>query len=341
MKRLTVAAGTAAIAASLTLASASPSSEPADGFVYDAMTAPATVSYSGTVETVDIGDQHSEAVVYRVVHRAPDLTQRTYMSPPKLRGDSVLSRGEESYFIDARRRRVVQTENDASNDQVARDDNYLLLRANYRAVKGGAETFDGRQTRSITLVNKFTNRPTMLIRVDARTKLVLDKQQFGPDGSLASEMSFQDVRFSTDLPETDFTLPKEYAMVRGEKVNEPSKDVAAVVRHAGFSAAAPRFLPDGFSPLEGHVIAIKGVRTLHVLYSDGIRTVSLFENPGASGLDLARLHPQAVKIGNRDAQYAQRGTTTLLAWTDGSLHCALVGELPVEELQRIAGSVSP
>src|SRR6185437_15266881 len=68
MKRLTVAAGAAAVAASLTLASAAPGSEPADGFVYDAMTAPATVSYSGTVESVDIGDQHSEAVVYRIVH---------------------------------------------------------------------------------------------------------------------------------------------------------------------------------------------------------------------------------------------------------------------------------
>lgn len=341
MKRLTIAAGAVAVAASLTLASAAPSDEPADGFVYDAMTAPATVSYSGTVEIVDIGNQHSEAAVYRIVHRAPDLTQRTYMSPPKLRGDSVLSRGDESYFIDVRRHRVVQSENDASNDQIARDDNYLLLRANYRAVKGDADAFDGRQTRTITLVNKFTGHPTMLVRVDERTKLVLDKQQFAPDGSLASETRFQDVRFSSDLPSADFNLPKAYPLVRGEKIGEPSKDVAEVVRTAGFAAAAPRFLPDGFSPIEGHVIAIKGVRTLHVLYSDGIRTVSLFENPGASGLDLARLHPQPLKIGDRDAQYAERGTTTLLAWNDGSLHCALVGELPIDELQRIAGSVSP
>ncbi|HKU82000.1 MAG TPA: DUF4367 domain-containing protein [Candidatus Tumulicola sp.] len=341
MKRFTVAAGAAAIAASLALASAAPGDEPADGFVYDAMTAPATVSYSGTVESVDIGDQHSEASVYRIVHRAPDLTQRTYVSPPKLRGDSVLSRGDESYFIDVRRHRVVQSENDASNDQIARDDNYLLLRANYRAVKGAAETFDGRQTRAVTLVNKFTNRPVMLVRIDEGTKLVLDKQRFAPDGSMASETRFQDVQFSNDLPETDFSLPKEYAVVRGEKIGEPSKDVAQVVHSAGFPAAAPRFLPDGFSPLEGHVIAIRGVRTLHVLYSDGIRTVSLFENPGASSLDLERLHPQAVKIGDRDAQYAERGTTTLLAWNDGTLHCALVGELPVDELERIAGSVSP
>lgn len=341
MKRLTAVAGAAAIAASLALASAAPGDEPADGLVFDAMTAPATVSYSGTVESVDIGNQHSEAAVYRIVHRAPDLTERTYTSPPKLRGDSVLSRGDENYFVDVRRHRVVQTENDATSDQIARDDNYLLLRANYRAVKGGAAAFNGRPTRTIVLVNKFTNRTTMLVRVDERTKLVLDKQQFAPDGSLASETRFEDVRFSSDLPNADFSLPKDYAVVRGEKIGEPSKDVAEVVRDAGFSAAAPRFLPDGFTPLEGHVIAIKGIRTLHVLYSDGIRTVSLFENPGSSGLDLARLHPQAVKVGSRDAQYAERGTTTLLTWDDGPLHCALVGELPIDELARIAGSISP
>jgi negative regulator of sigma E activity len=341
MKCFKVAAGAAAFAASLSLASAAPNDEPADGLVFDAMTAPTTVSYTGTVEVVSIGNQGSEASVYRIEHRAPNLTERLYMSPPRLRGDSIVIRGEQSFFVDVRRHRVLQTENDAANDQIARDDNYILLRANYRAVKQSAESFDGRDVRSVTLINKYTNHVTMLVRIDEQTKLVLDKQQFASGGSLVNEVRFESVRYTSDIPDADFSLPKEFASVRGPTFGEPSKDVAQVVRGAGFPARGPKFLPDGFSPVEGHMIDVKSTPTLHLLYSDGIRTVSLFENAGDAGLDLQPLHPQPASISGHAARYAEQGPNALLTWTDGPLHFALVGDLRLDELQRIAASLEP
>jgi negative regulator of sigma E activity len=332
-------AGAAAIAASLSLASAAPSDEPADGFVFDAMTAPSTVSYTGTVEVVSIGNQGSQASVYRIEHRAPNLTERFYMSPPRLRGDSMVTRGEQSFFVDARRHRVLQTQNDAANDQIARDDNYILLRANYHAVKQAKESLDGREVRSVALINKYTSHVTMLVRIDEETKLVLDKQQFASDGSLVTEVRFEDVRYTADIPEADFTLPKEYETVRGPTFDEASKDVAQVVRNAGFPARGPKVLPDGFSPVEGHMIAVKGVPTLQLLYSDGIRTVSLFENTGNATVDLQPLHPLTSTFSGRTASYAEQGPDMLLTWTDGPLHFALVGDLRLDELQRIATSI--
>ncbi len=339
MTRFKVLAGAAALAASLSLASAAPNDEPADGFVFDAMTAPATVSYSGTVEDVSIGNQRSEASVYRIEHRAPNLTERFYLSPSRLHGDSIVIRGEQSFFVDVRRHRVLQTENDAANDQIARDDNYILLRSNYRAVKQAEESFDGREVRSIALINKYTNNVTMLVRVDLQSKLVLDKQQFASDGSLVSEVRFESVRYTADIPEADFRLPKQFATVHGPTFGEPSKDVAEVVRTAGFPARGPKFLPDGFSPVEGHMIELKNIPTLQLLYSDGIRTVSLFENAGEVAVDLQPLHPQPASISGHDAHYAEQGPNTLLTWADGPLHFALVGDLRIDELQRIAASL--
>jgi negative regulator of sigma E activity len=315
MTRLKTVAGVAALAASLTLAGAAPNDEPADGLVFDAMTAPATVSYTGTVEVVSIGNQGSEASVYRIEHRAPNLTQRLYMSPPRLHGDSVVTRGERSYFVDVRRRRVLRSENDAANDQIARDDNYILLRANYRAVKQSAESFDGREVRSVALINKYTDRVTMLVRIDEQTKLVLDKQQFASEGSLVNEVRFENVRYASDIADADFNLPKDFAAVRGPTFGEPSKD--------------------------GHMIDVKSVPTLQLLYSDGIRTVSLFENTGDAGVDLQPLHPQPASISGHAAHYAEQGPNMLLTWTDGPLHFALVGDLRIEELRRIAASLEP
>jgi negative regulator of sigma E activity len=341
MKCFKVAAGAAAFAASLSLASAAPNDEPADGLVFDAMTAPTTVSYTGTVEVVSIGNQGSEASVYRIEHRAPNLTERLYMSPPRLRGDSIVIRGEQSFFVDVRRHRVLQTENDAANDQIARDDNYILLRANYHAVKQSAESFDGREVRSVALINKYTNRVTMLVRIDEQTKLVLDKQHFASDGSLVNEVRFESVRYTSDIPDADFNLPRAFETVRGPTFDEPSKNVAQVVRGAGFLARGPRFLPDGFSPIEGHMIEVKSVPTLQLLYSDGIRTVSLFESTGDAGIDLHRLHPQPADISGYAARYAEQGPNTLLTWSDGTLHFALLGDLRLEELRRIAASLEP
>jgi negative regulator of sigma E activity len=339
MKRVTLAACCGAMVASLSFAAAASPDEPADALVYDAMAAPATISYEGTVQTVRIGNDGSEASVYRIEHRAPNETLRRYTSPSSLAGDYVVSKGAQSYSVDVNRKRVVTGENDAVNDQIAVDNNYLLLRQNYRAVRRGLESYDGRSAVDVALVNNYTHRTTMLVKIDSRTKLVLDKQQFAGDGSLIAETRFEDVRYASSLPDGDFAVPAGYPTERGTRFAAPSDDPHAVAAGAGFTAHEPTFLPDGFSPVEGSVATLHGVRTLHVLYSDGLRTVSLFENDGSAAIDMSRLHPAATSIGARDAQYAERGPTTIVAWHDRSLHYALVGELQLDELKRIAASI--
>ena len=76
-----------------------------------------------------------------------------------------------------------------------------------------------------------------------------------------------------------------------------------------------------------------------VLYSDGIRSVSLFENAKASTLDVTGLQTQWTSVGGRRAEYAEEGATALLAWNDANLHYALVGELGMDELRSIAAQI--
>lgn len=322
----------------LSAASAATEESP-DALVYDAMAAPATVSYTGVAEIVRIGDDGSEASVYRIEHRAPNQTVRKYTSPPALAGDYVVSRGIESFSVDVNRHRVVRAANNNVNDQIAVDNNYLLLRQNYRAVTRSEESLDGRDVVDVALVNNFTHRTIVLVRIDKITKVVLDKQQFSSDGSLVSEMRFEEIRYDGTVPAADFALPKAYPVVAGRSFDAQSDDPHAAASAAGFTAREPKFLPDGFSPLAGRVDVMHGVRTLHVLYSDGLRTVSLFENNGGAAVNMARMHAQATTVAGHDATYAQRGPTTLLAWRDGDLHYALVGELRLDELERIASSI--
>jgi negative regulator of sigma E activity len=341
MNHARVVAALVVLAGTLALERASSAPAPADALLFAAIAAPSTVSYAGVVQVVRIGSHSAEASVYRIEHRAPDLTRRTYSSPSMLSGDSVISKGDLSFSIDARRHRIVETRNAALDDRIALNDNYALLRANYQIVKSDDETFDGRSTVGLMLVNKYNHRPAMLVRIDRERKIVLDKQEFARNGSLVGEVRFEEVRFTPAISLSDFALPSQYQLVQGPTFGEPPQNPDRVVRSAGFPARAPKTLPEGFAPVEGSLVELKGVRTVQLLYSDGIRTVSLFENASASTLDMTGLQPEWTQVGARRAEYAEDGAMALLAWSDGTLHYALVGELGLPELRQIAVFVAP
>jgi negative regulator of sigma E activity len=338
MKRASLLAG-ALIAASFTLASADSIPNRADALLAAAVSAPLNVSYTGIVEELRIGGHAAEASVYRIEHLAPDRTRRLYTSPSRLSGDAIVSKGDLIFSIDAKRRRIVETQNKAIDSPMAVDADFALLDRNYRMIRKSDEVFDGRRTIDLVFVNKYSGRPTVLLRIDAASKLMLDKEEFASDGALVDELRFEEVRFTSSIPRSDFGLPAGYSVVQGPLFGTPSGHPDQIVRDAGFAAWEPRALPDGFAPVEGDLVQLHGVRTVQLLYSDGVRTVSLFENVKSSMVDLKRLQPQAVRVGAGTAQYADDGETSLLAWSEGDLCYTLVGELGLVDLQRIAQSI--
>jgi negative regulator of sigma E activity len=305
------------------------------------MSVPDRLSYVGEIAITHFGMQRSEAAIYRIEHRAPNLTRRWYLAPQGLYGDSVISRGDTTFSIDVKRERVIVAQDDAVDDQVAEDDNFGVLSSNYRPSFAPDETVDGRLCHVILLTNKYTGETTMRLCVDAKTGLVLEKEQYSANGSLLTDTRFRQLRYVSEIPMGIFEIPKGLKRVDGPARSLPSSDLANVIKTAGFKALGPKYLPEGFIPVEGDVIEIKGVRTLHLLYSDGIRTVSLFQNQHAAAVDFSHYRVNETTIKDRDAQYVEEGATTLVAWSDSDLHFTLVGELPLLELQKIAASVTP
>jgi negative regulator of sigma E activity len=306
-----------------------------------AIDAPNAVSFVGEVQTLELGESQTQAAVYRIEHRAPDLTRRWYLAPQSLYGDSILTHAEHRYSIDVRTNRVIVDENDAIDDQVAMDDNFGLLTTNYRAETAPDESVAGQRCNVIILVNKHTGETVMRIWMDAKTHLVLEKERYAANGALTSQTRFSALRYTTSIPSQVFQVPSGLTRVNGSRRAQPSNDIGAAVKTAGFQAQNPRYLPEGFLPVTGDVTDVNGVRTLHLLYSDGIRTVSLFENARDVAVDLSHYTAKPIRVENREAQYVEQGPITLLSWSEAGLHFALVGELSRSELVKIAASVVP
>ncbi len=322
------------------LASPTPSPTPAD-LLRDAMSAPQHISYVGEIAVLRIGQERSDAEVYRVEHRAPDMTRRWYMAPQALYGDSIITRGSTTYSIDVKREEVVVTNGEDVDQQVTEQGNFGVLMANYNAVYAPGEIFDGRPVDVVILNNRYTGQTTMRVLIDTATHIMLERQEFASNGSLIAQTRVEQIRFDGTIPQAVFAIPPGLHRVNGAARGTESSDVAHVISNAGFNALEPKYLPEGFSPIAGDVVSIKNVPTLHLLYSDGIRTVSLFQNEKDAAVDLSRYHAMPTNVANHPAHYVQDGPTTLLAWADGNRHFALVGDLSLAELEKIGASVLP
>ena len=184
----------------------------------------------------------------------------------------------------------------------------------------------------------------MRVWIDEATHLVLKKEEYHGNGAMASQMRFEELRYTTQIPDDIFATdaPAGYEQVAGTEI------VAAILRTSTGSNAVPgscrpgpKDLPQGFALATADVTTVNGVRTLHLLYSDGPRTMSLFENATGAAADFGTLHPRTMHFEGHDAQFVEDGPTTLLCWRERGLYFALVSDLMRPELIEIAKSIVP
>ncbi len=265
------------------------------------------------------------------------------MAPESLYGDYIITRGSSSYEFDMKHSQVLVSHNPLLDDQVAASASLSRVLLNYRPALASGEIIAGRQTDSLILVNKFTGERVMRLWIDTKTHLVLKKEVYHGNGAVASQTRFEELRYTTSIPAGIFSTesPPGFNRVPGRDFVMPTSDIERVVHEAGFAPITPKDLPQGFSLVSGDATTVNGVRTLHLTYSDGLRTLSLFQNATGAAADFGHFHPQTTQIDGHEAQYVEDGPTTLLTWKEKGLYFALVGDLLRSELIAIAKSVVP
>ncbi len=323
---------------------AAPSGEGgSDALLRASINASRSVSYIGQLETIRFSASKASATIVRIEHRAPDRTRRWYLAPEALYGDYIITRSTTTWQFDTRRARVTTSSNPLLDVNLAAGNTLGLLYGNYRAVAAGGEIVAGRPTASLVLINKYTGERVARIWVDTQTKLVLRKETFHADGSIATSSRFEELRYTEKIPDAVFStnLPEGYTQVTEAEREAPSLDIERVSREAGFTPASPADLPEGFALVGSSLETVNGVKTLHFSYSDGLRTLSLFENAAGAEADFGADKPRAIALGEEHGELVEHGATTLIAWKEKQLTLMLVGDLSRSELMRIAESVIP
>ena len=305
-----------------------------------ALHASRVVSYVGEIENIRFGSHGTQATLFRVEHRAPDLTHRWYIVPQSAFGETEVERGDTTYVLDPRNHRVFVERNRALDDRIVIADNVGLMLRNYRPVQQGTGHLLGFPVDIVSLVNNYTGNTMMRLWLDARSHLVLERKVFGDNGALLGEQRFENLAYTKNIPARIFEIPSNLKRIERTIHRRPSNNIAAVLRTLPFKVRRPHYLPDGFIAVAANRTVDEGVPQAHLLYSDGIRMISLFENAGAS-LDLDGLRARTLRFGGISGKLASRGSTSLLSWSKNGMHYALVGSLDSGELAKIAASVAP
>lgn len=326
---------------------AAPTPTPATGdpnaLVREALDSPRHVSYVGQLQTIRWGTRVANATIQRVEHLAPSSTRRTFLAPEALYGEYDITLGTTTTKIDPKQKRALISENPSSDNASTMNNNILLLAANYRAVVGPVEIVAARPATTITLVNKFSGERMMRLWIDNETKVVLAKEAYHQDGSLAWRSRFDEIRFTNQIPSGIFapTIPPGFQEVEGRRFAAITDDLQRTIDDAGFKPINPKYLPDGFRVIGAENSIVNGKRNLHLLYSDGIRSLSLFENNADAEPDFGGIKPSITHFEGHEAQFVKDGPTTLIAWREHGLAFTLVGDLDLKKLTAIAMSVVP
>jgi negative regulator of sigma E activity len=315
----------------------------ATALVRAALDAPHHVSFVGQLQTIRWGLHVASATIQRIEHLAPARTRRTFLAPEALYGEYDVTLGTTTTKIDPKGKRAIVTENPSSDNAATIKDNVALLAANYRAVAGPVEMVASRPATTVALVNRYTGEIAMRLWIDNETKVVLAKEAYRDDGSLAWRSRFDEIRFTNEIPSDVFSvaIPPGFQEVEGRHFADLSDDVERTSDEAGFKPASPHYLPDGFHIIGAESSTVDGVHNIHLLYSDGIRTLSLFENDVGAAPDFGGLKPATIRFDGHDASYVKDGPTMLLTWRDRGLALTLIGDLDLKSLTDIAVSVAP
>ncbi|MBV8081408.1 MAG: outer membrane lipoprotein carrier protein LolA [Candidatus Eremiobacteraeota bacterium] len=330
-------AGVFAPAAGPAAAAAAPD---AYALLQSAVTADDHVSFSGSVTTLVYGGTSTSATVVRIEHKAPNDWRLWYVAPADAYGRLIISNESVAYEYEPTTGKVFS--NDwASLSPFATTLDVGRIKRNYTIQVTEHAAVAGRSAHMLSLTSNYSHALVLRLWVDSPTGIILRRETYHGDGTIASKTEFDSIRFVKDLPDDLFkmTVPVGMTLSPGAEYGASTTAMDSLVGKLNFKPVGPRELADGFTFEKGSTADRGGVQTVQFVYSDGLRSLSLFENPTGRYPTFDDPAPKPMAVGKLDGKYVTSAGQTLLSWNDNGLNFTLVGDLPAKELAHIASAL--
>jgi hypothetical protein len=301
------------LVSSLALAAPATADEQVDdmgavALLYRAMDAPETVSYTGTQYVAAwsaLPGGSSTSAVVDVTHRAGGTTEvRAHGSQPL---SVVDDRSNAGWLAEG-------------GGPVA-----LLVRA-YEVAVVGVATVAGRPVHVVE-ARRPDGSTAARLWLDTESALPLRREVYDDDGATRTASAFVEIELETQV--APLALPSR------------DDSAATSLRHAdlerlrGNGWSCPDSLGDGLALYEARRVG----DAVQLSYSDGIVTVSVFEQPGR--LDPTKLHGFAAREVDGGVVYSTPGPPATFTWSVDDWVVTVVADAPADTIDAVLAALPP
>lgn len=275
--------------------------------------------------------------IVRVRHGAGDRRRQEFVAPPRMKGDLFVDNGMTLWHFSPRKQKVEISPTRQWAERVP--DRLRLLTRNYQMKILGREKVAGRSAHVVELQPTHAGRPSQRLWLDQVHAVPLRIERRSAGGQLLERSEFSEIAFpeTVDPAQFQLELPANAAVTNRVRLLASGRTFADLREPLPFPARLPGFLPAGFEAVDVHLFESKGVKSLHCRLSDGLTTLSLFMTNRVHHPEMEKAREVALAPG-RKAQVIEQSGRRMLCWSDERIGYAMIGELPEDELLRVARS---
>jgi negative regulator of sigma E activity len=227
-----------------------------------------------------------------------------------------------------------------------------LAERNYAARVVREAQVAGRPTQVIEIASRASGAPAWRLWLDRETRVALKRERYNVEGRLTAGTEYSTVQFGAPVSEEEFSGPAQ--MRAPEEGVEKSLGPEALSQAVGFAVQTPSYLPAGYALRGGYARRTpKGggpgrhgalSPSAELRYTDGLRVLSVRQwEAREEGARQERRQQRKRWRGRKEEEgrLLDHGSEKVYRSHLGERVVVVVGDLPEEELARVARSLAP
>jgi len=297
-----------------------------------------TVSFRGNQVVISFQVPNPNVSRVLVAQLIPNMGKKEILSSSGESTEVIIEDGKYQWrYIPSHRLIIKRSLEGPDEARQKTEKNIQLVQKNYYVKVGEEQRLVNRSTFIVNLRPRVAGRPRHSIWVDKESGLPLKTEIYSPEGQLARLSTYSKIDFAPNLTGEDFKLRIPNKADVREMEEKTNLELAAAERLFGEKVLIPTYLPSGFILRDIAVSFIGSNRRLQLLYSDGLSSISVFQETGR-GIKVKGLLFQK---GARRAEplFHSRGLDKIMGFLSGKSQIMLVGDVSEEEISKIAQSI--
>lgn len=256
---------------------------------------PPKYNYSGKKSIINWAENSTHAFIVEVKYSKDNRYRYCFLAPKHISGKTIINDGVWEITYEPARKHIMKKKlKNQDHEEIINIFNTLCKNYNFKFIN--TAKLIGRVCYPVQFISKRDNQIYREIYIDREKNLILQDKWY-ENGKLVIESHFIEIEFPDNFPENTFTInPAEYVTGSKEKYNifdEPLSDINRIKEIVNFKPVIPPDMPSGFIFENANIIKYKNSKILHLKYTDGLNTVSLFESNMAFEL------PYSMKINRK------------------------------------------